>query len=112
MGEMPVLLELEAAEPLSPYADGLALRLGSDGTVFVPRAGIDPRARSAVAPTTGIIVRIESSDAESTIADWVRATASSLSSGSISGKVGDRRRVFPASGRDTVETLRSLIGGE
>lgn len=110
--EMAVLLELEAAEPLSPYADGLALQLAGHGTVFVPRPPIDPRSRSLVVSPTGIVVRLESRDAEPVIADWLTATAGCLGSGSISGRVADRHRTFTTGERTTAETLRFLIEGE
>lgn len=112
MVNIPVLLELDADEGLAPYADGLALQLGSDGTVFVPRPGIDSRARSAVSMPTTIVVRLESPAGEATIANWLTTVAGQLDSGSISGKAEGRSQTFKASDRNTIETLRSLIGSE
>jgi hypothetical protein len=112
MANLPVLLELTADEVLTPYADALALQLGADGAVFVPRPGIDPRARSAVSIPADIIVRIESSTGEAAVALWLESTVRQLSSGQISGKVQGRGRTFSASNRDSTETLRSLIEGE
>jgi hypothetical protein len=110
MAKTSVLLELDAEEVLAYHADALALHLASDGTVFVPRPGIDPRARSAVPMPTAIVVRIESSAGEAAIADWLVTTAGQLSSGWISAKAGNRSRIFKASDRNTIETLRSLTG--
>jgi hypothetical protein len=109
MASYPVLLELDAEETLAVHADALALRLGDGGTVFVPRPAVDPRARSAVAADTALIVRVDSPTGEAALADWLTATAGMVTSGSIDGRVGNEHRVFRSAEPGVGAALHSLI---
>jgi hypothetical protein len=111
MANGPRLIEFDSKDDLAPYADALALKLGSSGVVFVPRPGVDPRTRSAAVPrTTTLVVRIDTQAGERIIADWLQATASQLSSRTISGRTAGKSRTFTADSVDALEIVRSLAG--